>query len=54
MKCILPVFFALAATAAGAHEGAHLHPHESNGWALGIFLLGLGLAAGYLLGKVHK
>lgn len=39
-----------AAGPALAHEGAHLHPHGSEGWisvmlALGVIALALGLAA---------
>jgi len=54
MRRMLPVIFALTSTAAGAHESAHLHPHDPNGWALGIVLPGVGLAGGGLIGRVQK
>lgn len=54
MKYALPLLTILAATAAQAHEGGHLHPHHANGWVAGALLAALGLAGGYLVGRVHR
>ncbi len=54
MKYALPLLTILVATAAQAHEGGHLHPHEANSWFAGALLVALGLVGGYLVGRVHK
>lgn len=54
MKVLLPFLSILLATAASAHEGPHLHPHAANSWFTMAFLLAVGLAGGYLIGRTHK
>ena len=54
MKYVLPVLGIALATAAQAHEGGHLHPHESNGWLAIALLLGLGAVGGFLVGWIHR
>lgn len=54
MKFVLPVLTLFTATAAQAHEGGHIHPHEANGWVVAALLMALGLAGGYLIGRSHK
>ncbi len=54
MKFALPVLSIFTASAAMAHEGAHLHPHETNGAMLALFLIPIVAVAGYALGRVHK
>lgn len=39
----LAAVLSIAATAAQAHGGAHMHPHGAEGWIL--FALGMGLAS---------
>jgi p-aminobenzoyl-glutamate transporter AbgT len=54
MKVALPVLTLFTATAAQAHEGGHLHPHEANSWFVSAMLFVVCLAAGYLIGRVHR
>ena len=54
MKYLLPGLALILATAAQAHEGGHLHPHEANGWFAGALLLAAGLAGCYLIGRVRR
>lgn len=54
MKYALPLFSLIAATAAQAHDGGHLHPHEANGWVVGVLLLALATAGVYLIGRGHE
>ena len=49
MKFALPLM--VLATPAAAHDGAHLHPHDSSLWIVGLGLVAL--SAGLAVVKSH-
>ena len=54
MRFSVLAFFLLSATAAQAHEGGHMHPHETNSWLVSTLLFLACLAGGYLIARVHR
>ena len=49
MKYSIPLLF--LATAATAHDGAHVHPHGGEGWILGLCLALGGAALGFAMAR---